>query len=192
MGTIAKASRRGRGGDNPVIRTPRGGVQAGASSPSSPASPTSSALSVLLRWLSSINVGASSRSFPAGLEEDFLRLPDQAKDDGETGAGSLDRVDGRFGRGQRQERHDLAQVPLQLLAEILGGEADVADHERCTERLGALTNLWFFHRPTLRYARRSTPAKRWRTKRGGVLQVIPGARRSPRRGCRRSNDRGPR
>src|SRR5450759_3430613 len=85
---------------------------------------------------------------PASLDQDLIGLTDEPKDDGVARpAAAIDRVDGRFVRWERQEGQHLAEILSKLLAEVLGHPLDVPGDQRCTESLGVLTNVLFFHRP---------------------------------------------
>src|SRR5450759_4807232 len=91
---------------------------------------------------------------PASLDQDLIGLADEPKDDGVArAAAAIDRVDGRFVRWERQEGQHLAEILSKFLAEVLGDPLDVPGDERCTESLGALTNVLFFHRLALEGAR---------------------------------------
>src|SRR5947209_8514022 len=82
---------------------------------------------------------------PASLDENLLGFADQPKDDVEAGAGVVDRLHGALRRRERQERQDLAQVLLELLAEVRRRPVDVSRDERVAHGRGVLANDLFVH-----------------------------------------------
>src|SRR5215207_6823111 len=86
---------------------------------------------------------------PARLELDLVSLPEEPEDHVVAGAATVDRHDGRLVGGQRQEGQHLAEVTLQLRADVLRGRLDVPGIERITERRGAVANGVDVHRTLL-------------------------------------------
>src|SRR5689334_12668414 len=64
----------------------------------------------------------------------------------------LDRRDLDLGGRQRQERHDLAEVALELIAQVLDRGVDVPGNQRGAELLSRIPDRGLVHRPTLRGA----------------------------------------
>src|SRR5450756_1546083 len=87
---------------------------------------------------------------PASLDQALIGLADEPKDDGVArAAAAIDRVDGRPVRWEPQEGQPLAAYLSKLLAAVLRHPLRVPGDQRCTESLGVLTNVLFFHRAAL-------------------------------------------
>ena len=67
---------------------------------------------------------------PAGLDPDVVGLAGQVQDGDVARARDVDGLDGGLGQRQRQRRYYLTDVLLELLAELLRREPDVAGQER--------------------------------------------------------------
>ena len=82
---------------------------------------------------------------PARLDHHFSRVAGDPDHDTEPRAPVLDRIDGCFLRGQRQEGDDLAEIVAKHFAEIPGRHTDVTGDQCIAQRLGVIANRLFIH-----------------------------------------------